>query len=319
MRACIHRGAREVGGSCVEVEHEGARVLLDLGLPLTAGFDAEPVLPPIPGLGGGDASLLGIIVSHNHPDHWGLIPHAHDDVPVFIGEATQRILQEAAFFTSAGAELMAAGFLCDRQPFQVGPFTITPFLADHSAFDAYSILIEAGGRRLFYTGDVRAHGHKRSLFEKLISDPRERVNVLLMEGTHVRQYPTGSSLSEEELERELARVFSATEGLVLACYSAQNIDRLVTVFKAAKRSGRKLVLDLYAATMTRATGNPRIPQADWDDVLVYVPLSQRIKVKQTGEFERTAWVGNQRVFPEELARSGQRPRDDVPALDGQRS
>ena len=174
----------------------------------------------------------------------------------------------------------------------VGPFTITPFLADHSAFDAYSILIEAGGRRLFYTGDVRAHGRKRSLFEKLISDPRERVNVLLMEGTHVRPDPTGSSLSEEGLERELARVFSATEGLVLACYSAQNIDRLVTVFKAAKRSGRKLVLDLYAATMTRATGNPRIPQADWDDVLVYVPLSQRIKVKQSRRV-RTHCVGTQ--------------------------
>ena len=32
MRVCIHRGAAEVGGNVVEVEHEGARVVLDVGL-----------------------------------------------------------------------------------------------------------------------------------------------------------------------------------------------------------------------------------------------------------------------------------------------
>lgn len=300
MRACIHRGAHEVGGTCVEIEHDGARVLLDLGLPLTVGFGAAPVLPSIRGLASGDPSLLGIIVSHGHPDHWGLVPYAHEGVPVFIGEATQRILHEAAFFTPAGAELQAAGFLRDREPFSLGPFTVTPFLADHSAFDAYSILVEADGRRLFYTGDLRGHGRKRS-FERLISNPPQSINVLLLEGTHVRPEAAGSSLSERELEDKLASVFRTTDGLVLACYSPQNIDRLVTMFKAAKKSRRKLVLDLYAATITRATGNTRIPQTDWDDVLVYVPLSQRIKVKTSGEFERAAAVRAHRVFPEQLA------------------
>src|SRR6202035_2562552 len=76
---------------------------------------------------------------------------------------------------------------------------------------------------------------------------------------------------------------------------------LVTMFRAAKQSGRKLVIDLYAAAITQATGNARIPQADWDDVLVYVPLSQRIRVKESREFNRTASVGPHRVFPKELA------------------
>ena len=34
MRICIHRGAHQIGGSCVEVESQGQRLLLDLGLPL---------------------------------------------------------------------------------------------------------------------------------------------------------------------------------------------------------------------------------------------------------------------------------------------
>ncbi len=89
--------------------------------------------------------------------------------------------------------------------------------------------------------------------------------------------------------------------MVLACYSAQNIDRLVTLFRAAKRCGRTLVMDLYAATMARATGRDSVPQADWDGVRVFIPLTQRIKVKESQEFNRVNWVRKQRVFPEELA------------------
>ena len=43
------------------------------------------------------------------------------------------------------------------QPFTFGEFTITPYLVDHSATDAYAFLIEAEGKRLFYSGDLRSH------------------------------------------------------------------------------------------------------------------------------------------------------------------
>jgi ribonuclease J len=33
-------------------------------------------------------------------------------------------------------------------PFAVGPFTVTPILTDHSAFDAYMLLVEGAGKRL---------------------------------------------------------------------------------------------------------------------------------------------------------------------------
>lgn len=74
MRARIHRGAAEVGGGCVELDEDGKRLLLDLGLPLTADADATPPLPDVAGLrDGDDPSLLGIVLSHTHPDHFGLI------------------------------------------------------------------------------------------------------------------------------------------------------------------------------------------------------------------------------------------------------
>jgi ribonuclease J len=74
VRACIHRGASEVGGTLVELAANGRRVVLEAGLPLdldrVAGRD---LLPDVPGLWAeGDGSLLGLLISHGHPDHYGL-------------------------------------------------------------------------------------------------------------------------------------------------------------------------------------------------------------------------------------------------------
>ncbi len=106
--------------------------------------------------------------------------------------------------------------------------------------------------------------------------------------------------TEAELEGRFVALCGATEGAVVVCGSAQNLDRLVTVFRAARRSGRHLVVDLYGATVAAAT-RPTIPQPGFDDLRVYVPRRQRVLVKRSGEFWRTAQIKQYRVFPEELA------------------
>ena len=39
MKVRIHRGTREIGGTCIEIEAQGMRVALDVGLPLDAPDD----------------------------------------------------------------------------------------------------------------------------------------------------------------------------------------------------------------------------------------------------------------------------------------
>jgi ribonuclease J len=305
MRVKILRGAHEVGGNCIEVESSGSRIVLDVGRPLNAVRDELVPLPNVSGLREQDPSLLGVLISHGHQDHWGLIDQVSKNVPVYIGEAAYRILKEAEFFSS-GVTLNPAGFLRHRESFALGPFTITPFLNDHSAFDTYSMLIEAEGRRLFYSADLQAHGRKAGIFEEFVRKPPTGVDVLLMEGTNLR--PEGDSQSgktEKEIEKDLIHTFKATSGIVLAMYSAQNIDRLVTMFRACVQSGRHLVLDLYAASIAAATGNPNIPKAGFENILVYVPLRQRIQVKESREFDRVSGIKAVRIFPEELAARAQ--------------
>ena len=59
MRVCIHRGSKQIGGSCVEVESCGQRLLIDFGLPLDAEENSRQYLPKIAGLDGSDPSPVG--------------------------------------------------------------------------------------------------------------------------------------------------------------------------------------------------------------------------------------------------------------------
>ena len=181
----IHRGAHEIGGNCVELRHGQDTLILDIGKPLTAAWDDVVPLPAAIGFDDNGTRPLGVIISHGHQDHWGLAPQLPTDIPVFIGEGAANILRAAQFWGS-GVDLHEAGHLHDRVPFTLGPFTITPYLADHSAYDAFSLLVEAGGRSLFYTGDIRGHGRKASAFERLLADPPSPVHAILMEGTSFR-------------------------------------------------------------------------------------------------------------------------------------
>ncbi len=301
MRVCIHRGTKQIGGTCVELEQDGARLILDLGLPLDAEEATSDLLPPIDGIHQADPSLLGVVLSHPHQDHHGLMRLLPASTPLFMGAAAERIIAAAAMFIRGGVVLQAARHLADGVPLDVGPFRITPFLVDHSAYDSYAMAIQSGGKTLFYSGDVRAHGRKAALFEKLLSRAPRSVEALLLEGSSIGRLPAGDRFpTESEVEDSLRELALQTRGAVLVCASAQNIDRVVSVFRAARRSHRVLVIDLYGAVVLAATGNSNIPQSDWSDVRLLVPEWQRRHVKKMQLFDVLSSHSRNRVYPEDL-------------------
>lgn len=292
----------------MELESEGKRLVLDVGRPLWADSVTHVPLPLVPGLASGDdPSLVGVIVSHSHFDHYGLLDQVSSSVPLFTGEVSARMLKEAAFFSPAGIDRNWSGYLYDRESFRLGPFTVTPYLVDHSAFDAFALLVEAEGRRLFYSGDLRGHGTDGSTFDRLLEDQPRSVNALVLEGTRVGigNEDGRSPLSETDLESEFADVFRETGGLVLVAYSAQNIDRLKSLYSATRSTGadqrsRQLVIDPYGEAMAKATGSDQVPTSKSPCVSVYVPQSQRVSIKEAGEFDRVNEIRQHRIFPEDL-------------------
>ena len=301
---CIHRGTRQIGGTCIELACDGHRILLDLGLPLDAGDD-DPAsfLPEIGGMRTADPSLLALVLSHGHADHWGLAAYV-PPLPIITGAATRRMLRAAAAFVPRPipASIDAPGNpdLVDRETIHVGPFQITPYLVDHSAYDAYALLVEANGRRMFYSGDLRAHGRKATLFERLIARPPRPIHAMLMEGSSLgRLRPDQAFPSEAEIETRMVERFQRP-GFVGVCASAQNIDRMVSLYRACKRTGRTLVLDLYALEVLTATENQHVPRAGWSNLAVYVPEYQRRQIKSNERFDIVDRYRQHRIYRETL-------------------
>jgi ribonuclease J len=303
LKLCIHRGSKEIGGSCVELSSQGKRLIIDLGLPLDAEQDHKQYLPDIPGLDGSDPNLLGILISHPHLDHFGLLSHISSKIPIGMGAAGRRILAAATPFLRDAWPVPTHGWDFEsEQPIDIGPFRITPYLVDHSAYDAYAFLIESGGKRIFYSGDFRAHGRKAALFDRLIAHPPKNIDALLLEGSSIGRINDDQPFpSETDIEQQLTEQFSATTGMALVHTSAQNIDRLVSIMRASKRTGRKLVIDLYTAAILEATGNPNIPQSDWPDIAVYIPHRQRIQILNNKWFDLLKRHSKNRVFIEQLS------------------
>jgi ribonuclease J len=304
VRLRIHRGTREIGGTCVELESGGSRILLDLGLPLDATDLASTPLPDVEGLAEGSSTLLAIVLSHGHRDHWGLIPKVNPQIPLVMGRATESIIRAAADFVPDAVKLNAAQYLEHGKSIQLGPFTILPRLVDHSGFDAYAMEVEAGGKRLFYSGDLRAHGRKGTLFEALITNPPLNIDSMLMEGSSLGRLADDQSFpSEAALEEIFVDRFKDTAGMALVACSAQNIDRVVTVYRAAKRTGRTLIVDAYAAEVLKATGQDSIPKpvAGWSNLAVFIPKSQRVQLVKNNIAALVDSYRGFRLWPEQLA------------------
>lgn len=293
MILTIHRGSHEIGGTCIELESRGGtRIVLDLGAPLppleeVAPPDTGTTLPQVKGLyeeAVNETPVDGLLLSHAHQDHYGLMRNLHPAVPCFISEPTRRLIELTALYTGSGISLKNMRAFISGEAFIVGDFSITPYLVDHSAFDAHAFLIDDGEKRLFYSGDFRAHGRKHNLFGHFVAHPPAPVDVLLMEGTMLAR-PGEPCGSEQELEQKLVSVLGQEPGLVLATCSGQNVDRLVTLFRLAKRTDRKLLIDPYIAHIlkTLSSNSPSLPHlcSDFEKHLaVFFPSRLTFRMKQ---------------------------------------
>ena len=270
MKYDILRGRDQIGGSCVEVSgDDGTRILLDVGMPLydeehgdfPFGMHQRPtqellekgVLLDIPGLYAANTdkpAFTAIIVTHSHLDHYGLAHHAHPAIPVYASAGTLAILEVNRVFQGEAAQPADLRPLPDDAPLQIGSLTVTGIPVDHSAPDSRAVLVEADGQKLLYSGDLRAHGRTGFRFEKLLTDKRlQGLDWLILENTTRSPSASGHGYArEEDVENELVGLAKANpDKLIAVMASAQNLDRVVSCYRAAKLTGRLLVIDVYQA------------------------------------------------------------------------
>lgn len=252
MKITIHRGQNQIGGSIIEIASETTKIILDAG----AELDEElPVAPQIEGLFFGQAAYDAVFISHYHGDHLGLCDQVLPDIPVYIGKGAADVTNASRRYLNK-PEYRFAGYYEAEKVISIGDIQITPYLCDHSAFDAYMFHIACGDKAVLYSGDFRANGRK-SFSHLLKRFPH--ADALIIEGTTLSR-GLETPKTEVDLEHIAAKAMDDTDSPVFMLQAATNIDRLVTIFKAARRRDRILLQDLYMAEVACAAGG-NIPNA----------------------------------------------------------
>jgi len=263
MKVIIHGGANQIGGNCVEVVSGDTKIIIDIGIPITnedgslfntditCGEEllAKGIIPSVNGLykWDGNPVIDGILISHYHLDHYGWLRYVHPDIPCYLGQVSHKMMNMLKIINKEWEEIpQNPVYINSWKSFSIGNILITPYLIDHSACDSYIFLVEADGKRIVYTGDFRSHGRKRKLFKSFLKQCPLPVDLLLVEGTAIGD-EYSKVMTEEEGEERIFEICKNTEGFVFGFSSTQNIDRIVSFYKAALRSGRTLVIDPYQA------------------------------------------------------------------------
>lgn len=283
MKIKIHRGTHEIGGTCVEITADNGKTLLvDFGSPLSMEN---------PNIGyAKDLKADALLISHAHQDHYGLLEYLDKYTHTYIGE------------TSLGLINIVRGFLNEKKyennittfspwkTFEIeNTFKIFPYLVDHSSPEAFSFIIEADNKRVFYSGDFRATGYKKKVFSNMIENPPKNIDLMFIEGTMAKR-DNQKFKTEEQIFEGMCEVFKQQTNISFVISSAQNIDRFVSVYKACRKANKTVVVDIYNSLILDLVkkNSPSLPVIEWANIKVFNHPSQKQKITEDELLKRFA-------------------------------
>ncbi len=119
-------------------------------------------------------------------------------------------------------------------------FNLRCFPVDHSIPGACAWGVETSSGWLIYSGDLRLHGKRGKLTETFIREAAKlHPKALILEGTNVGR---SQNVSEQEVYENAFKAIKAATHLVIADFSARDVDRLLTFLEIARDTKRKLAI-----------------------------------------------------------------------------
>lgn len=256
----------------------------------------------------GKPFIEALLLSHAHVDHTRNIAFMAPEIPVIMSSTTKALLEamgDVSFTdvtkyapyeatTFGGMSFFPGGLKKERKPVDrtimtcepvaplvFGPFTVRGHPVDHSVPGAMAYEIEAAGKRIVYTGDIRFHGVEQERQDAMrfveTMSTRDRVDALVTEGTRIR-WDDDESETTVATRLHDAVCDKARDKAVFVSFPWKSIPRFLTVYKVARQLGRVMVIQpklAYALHRLRETSALRGANVlHNEDLRVYMPRKQ---------------------------------------------
>lgn len=276
MQIKVHRGTHQIGGCITEIKTAAARIIIDIGAELPRADKDGNTAFDIDGVTQGKPDCDAVFITHYHGDHVGLYETVLPSIPIYMGATAKQIYtvvqRTLKRKLDKGNPELVAGFKTfdPGKPIKIKDITITTYTIDHSAFDAYMLLIEAEGKRILHTGDFRLHGARGrkmpAVFEKYAHD----IDVLITEGTMLSR--TGEKVMTEHELGSKAKDIMRDNKYVFALCSSTNIDSIAEFYSAAIANKRVYIVcedDFQLEILRIVTANSKSPFYNFDKQKIY--------------------------------------------------
>jgi ribonuclease J len=222
-------------------------LMVDLGVKF--GEETDPgidvVLPDVSYLAAEKSRLLGLVLTHAHEDHLGAVAWLWPQLqcPVYCTPFAAQILalklKEAGLDEQVPVKTVSAG-----SRFTLGPFALEFVAVTHSIPEPTALFIETRQGRVLHSGDWKIDRTPvlgQGMDEKRLREIGAKgVDVLVCDSTNVLR--EGHSPSEADVARRITEIVRQAEGRVAVTTFASHVDRIATAIRAARATGREVVI-----------------------------------------------------------------------------
>ena len=249
----------QIGGCITVISTDEAKIVIDFGESLPGAEIAENIE-----FDWENEKVDAVFFTHYHGDHIGRFMEIPDDVKLYMGEVTKKILRN---LNSALKNTDIVNHIDNRhnvyyikpdEAVSVGNMRITPYSVDHSAFDAYMFLVETPDKNILHTGDYRDHGHRGhkikngrdtnvmlEVIKRYVRNyGRRNIDVLITEGTMMGNRKDDRRYSEKMMLQDAKKLFRDHRYVFLKI-SSTNADSLATFYHAAMENGMRFYANKY--------------------------------------------------------------------------
>ncbi len=230
----------------MEVKTANARIIIDMGEDLPS-VDYKAQQPfGIDGVTKGTPDCNAVLITHYHGDHVGMFESVLPGIPIYMGKVAKQIygvvqgVLKNKLNKGNPEKVNSFKEFAVGKPLYFGDIKVTPYTVDHSAFDAYMLLIEAEGKRILHTGDFRMHGARGSKMPDVFKKYCKNIDVLITEGTMLSRIDE-KVMTEHELGRQADKLLNENKYVFALC-SSTNIDTIAEFYNAAIRNKKPFIV-----------------------------------------------------------------------------